>query len=119
MRQEVSIRQDGPRVIVAFKGKELLMSAASARQIAHGLLFQAGKAEEIEQRERAVFDQAILYRTGAPMGLLHDVSLDRQAMTEAAWNSKLRRYIPASVKAKGRLGVPTIISHPPTPIKQE
>lgn len=115
-RQELTIRQDGPRVQIIAGGRLVAdMTPEAARQLIAALAHQAGRAEEIAQRERAVIDQAILIRAGAPVGLLHDPHLRREAAKEAAWNSALRRHLPGGVKSRSVVGVPAVLQQPAPP----
>lgn len=115
----VTVRHDGPRVQIIDRVSGRLIAditAQHARDIADALKAQAGKAEEIEQRERLVFEEALLLRTGAlPLSLVHDRHLRHEAEKEAAWNSDLRRYLPGGVKATQHFGVLEVIQHQPTP----
>lgn len=114
MRQEMTIRQEGARVRLIVGGRLIAdLAPEAARELAALLRHQAGKAEEIVQRERIVFDQAILLRVGAPIGLIHDPHLRHQAASEAAWNSDLRRYLPGGVKSQEVFGTPTVLQFPP------
>lgn len=119
--QRVDIRQEGPRVHLVVSGRLVGdWTPEMAREVAAALNHQAGRAEEILERERIVFDQAILLRLGAPLGLLHDPHLRAEAGREAAWNSRLRRYLPGGVRSAEAFGVPTIIRHaPPATAPQE
>lgn len=119
----LTIRHDGPRVqIIDRQAGKLLadITPQLARDLADALKHAAGRAEEIVERERIVFDQAILQRVGLPIGLIHDPHLRHQAGVEAAWNSDLRRYLPGGMKLQAEFGVPAVIRGPaPTPQRQQ
>lgn len=120
MRQDITIRQEGPRVHLITGGRLIAdLPPQAARDLAAALQQQAGRAEEIIERERLVFDQAILLRTGFPLGLIHHPALRAEARKEAAWNTPLRRYLPGGVQSKEEFGVPTIIQHKPRPVRRE
>lgn len=69
--------------------------------------------EELEQAERIARDTAILYRSGAPLGLSNRLDIKQEAMKQAHWDSELRRYMPGGVRSEEAVGTPAIIQHPP------
>lgn len=112
--QALRVRHEGPMVQI-ISGRRLVaeMPPAAARELIRALQHVTGLAEEIDQRERIVFDNAILIRAGLPFGLIHNRHLRHQSGVEAAWNSDLRRYMAGGIRSKEAFGVPTIINHPP------
>ena len=100
MSHTINIREEGG-VILMFLDDKLLFKTnyQEAQQIANGLAAVAKIVEERVNQERLVLDQALLMRTGAPIGLIspYNPALMRRARIEAAWNSNLRRYIPSPV----------------------
>lgn len=108
----VDIKSEGTKVHLLYNGR-LVFSVPwdAALKIAAGLYAKAKQAEEIAKAEQIIADQAILTRAGFGIGLTNNRYMQKQALNEAAWNSDLRRYIPASIKTKERLGTPSIINH--------
>jgi hypothetical protein len=110
--QALRVRHVGP-VVQVISGDKLVFEAPPhvMRELIGVMQQITGLAEEIEQRERIIFDNAILLRSGAlPIGLIHNPHLLHQSGIEAAWNSHLRRYMPGGVKSREAFGVPTIIN---------
>lgn len=112
-REEANVSHDGPVVLLGIGGKSLRMPPAVAKELARWLWHHAGRAEEIEKRELIVRDAAILLRTGAPVGILHDPHLIHEAAREAAWNSDLRRALPGGVRSTEAAGVPGVRNDSP------
>jgi hypothetical protein len=112
--ERISVQQDGNQVLLVKDGTLLVRLPWEAAQVlAKAIQIQAGKAEEIARAEQIIFDDAILLRAGAPVGLSSNPIILDQAAKEAAWNSKLRRYMPGGIKSKEKFGTPRIIRHRP------
>lgn len=114
----VDIRQEGGRVLVIENGRTILdLPYEAALALGRAIHIKAKQAEEWACAEAIINDQAILTRLGVPFGLTRHPILLREATREAAWNSKLRRYIPPSraggIESQAVFGTPTIISHSP------
>lgn len=115
---EMLVRQEGAKVVLIYNGKlicELTWEAAGS--VAKAIHTQAKKAEEIAKAEEIIYDQAILTRTGFPIGLSNHPAILQEAMKEAAWNRDLRRYIPPArafgIQSQEVFGAPVIRRHPP------
>lgn len=122
--RSLNIRQEGDRVVVIEEGRLVLdMPYQGARALARALLAQAARAEEQAKAEAIIADQAILTRLGVPFGLTNTPALLKAAANEAAWNSKLRRYIPpgraGGIASQAVVGTPTVIQYPPNGGKRE
>lgn len=90
-----------------------------AAQIA-AALHQAGAfAEEFDARraEQLVQDGALLLRLGVPVGLTDNTKIQAEAAKEAAWNTQLRRAVPAGVKATSIVGTPSLVRGAPPATK--
>ena len=117
-QESVRVRHEGTRVLVLRQGRALLdLPWQAALDLAKALQAQGKRAEEIDRAQAIIADQAILTRLGFRFGLTSHPGLLREAGKEAAWNRRLRRYIPPS-KARGIasqqiVGAPTLIHHPP------
>ena len=113
--RSVTVRLEGAEVLILEGGRLLLrMPWDAALEFAQAVVHQARRVEEIAKRERIVHDQAILNRLGIPVGLVNDPRLRADAMSEAHWNSQLRRYLPGGVRSQEAVGAPTIIQHKAT-----
>lgn len=111
---QLSIRQEGTRVIVLHNGKALMdLAWEAAKQLSRAILVKALLAEEEAKAWDIIADQAILARTGAPFGLTNNPAMLHEAGKEAAWNSDLRRYIrgkrAGGIESQGVVGTPAII----------
>lgn len=92
--KHVSVALEGDRVLVIQDGRAILdLPWNAAQMIARALLIKANEAEALANAEQAIFDQALLYRTGAPFAFSTDKRITDSAVKEAGWNDKLRRYI--------------------------
>lgn len=99
--------------VVALGRYFIQMQQTAAKQIARWLVQGKLRLEELEQAERIVFDSAILARAGAPFTLSDDPRLKEAMRQEAAWNSDLRRFMPAGVKSEAVFGLPKLVQTPP------
>lgn len=112
----VTVRREGTRVLVLHNGRKLLdLEHDAAQALAKALYVQSKQAEEEAEATRIIVDQAILTRLGVPIGLTNRPDLLKEACNEAAWNSKLRRYIPLSkalgIASQAVFGTPRVIRH--------
>lgn len=115
---DVTIRQEGERVLLLHNGRLLLsLPWRAAQELARALHIQGLRAQEEAEAERIVFDQAILTRVGFPIGLSSRTDILAEAAKEAAWNKDLRRYIPGDramgIANQTVFGTPTITALPP------
>jgi hypothetical protein len=109
--RSVRVRREGARVLVIEDGQAILdLPWQAADDLARALTVQARRAEEEARAEQIVGDQALLIRAGAPFGLTNRPDLLAEAAKEAAWNSRLRRYLPG-VPSGEQWGTPTIAKH--------
>lgn len=113
------IAQNGPLVILYINGKAHEMTWEAAQIIAQGLYEKAKAAEEYAKAEDIIFDQAIMYRSGAPFALSDNAKIQDEAKKEAVYNRELRRSNlklaeqPAGgIPSQEQVGVPTV-SHVP------
>ena len=80
-----------------------------AHAIGEILIAKARDLETREQAEQVVFDQAILFRRGLKFGVTSDPNLQHVAGQLAAWDSRLRRYLPGGLPSQEQFGVPAIV----------
>lgn len=103
------IAPDGDHVLIIVDGRQIArMPAAAADAVASALKNAARIADEHANRDRIVFDHAILTRAGFPVGLTNRPDLQDRVRVESAWNREIRRYMPGGVKSAEVVGVPTI-----------
>jgi hypothetical protein len=93
-QQQMRIRREGKRVLLFMNG-QLVFDAPydAALEIAKGITAQARLIEEEVKAEQIIADEAILARSGFPVGLTTRKDLAEAAAKHAAWDSQLRRYI--------------------------
>lgn len=116
---EVTIRQEGQRVVVISNGKAILdLPWDAAQALARALHIKAHAAEEEAKALDIIYDQAILTRLGVPFGLTNRPDLLKEAANEAAWNPDLRRYIKGKraggIESRAIFGTPSILQKEPT-----
>lgn len=112
------MRQEGTRVLLIYNGRLVCsLPWQAAEQLGGALTAQARRAEEEALAPRIVADQALLTRLGVPFGLTRRRDLLREAANEAAWNSRLRRYVPPGrargIETQEIFGTPMIRRHSP------
>jgi hypothetical protein len=108
MGKSISVRQEGPNVLLIIGGRATELPWNAALDVANALREKAKDAEEIAKAEGIIFDQALLIRTGAPLGFSSNPDIQKEAGKEAAWNSDLRRHIPGGVRATEQMGRPGV-----------
>lgn len=106
--QRIRIGQDGPNVIITIDGRAIEMPWNAALDVGKALIKKARAAEEIAKSEGLIFDQALLIRTGAPLGFSSHPDIQSEAAKEAAHNPQLRKYLPGGVKATEQFGSPNV-----------
>lgn len=113
MSEKLRIGREGPFVFLVWESKAIRMPWNTALDVAASIREQAKQAEEYAKAEGIIFDQALLVRLGANIGLSSNPAIQAEAAKEAAWNSDLRRYLPGGVKSKEQFGAPSVIRHNP------
>lgn len=103
------LQQNGTKVDLVIDGAIVAtLPWQKANELARGLLAQAKRAEEWECAERIASDQALLLRSGVPIGLTEHPAIQAEAAKRAAWDRDLRRYLPGGVKAQSIVGIPAV-----------
>lgn len=87
---------------------------SAARQIAKAALVKAREIEEIEKAEQVITDEAILLRTGLPVGLSYNPAINREA-----WKAAEDVKFPGAVIPQAIFYPPTIVQHPPVAASPE
>lgn len=108
MGKSITIRQDGPNVLLIIDGRATELPWNAALDVANALREKAKAAEEIAKVEGVIFDQALLVRTGAPLGFSSHPDIQAEAAREAVGNRDLRRYIPGGVQSTEQMGRPGV-----------
>lgn len=108
----VRIHQEGPEVHLVIDGRRLRMPWNVALDLSTALRIKARKAEEIAKHEQLTFDQALLIKTGAPLGFTDNPDIQKQAAIDAAHDPNLRKYLGAGVNERSQgheqFGAPTV-----------
>lgn len=108
------VLQKGARVLLIVDGRLVAdMPWQAADQSAAALRSVARLAEEWDQAESIISDQAVLIRSGAPFGLTSNRRLLSEAVKTAANDRDLRRYLPGGIKSREVFGAPSITQLPP------
>ena len=111
----VRVLQNGSRVLLLSNGRLVAdLPVKAARELSKALRSVSALAEEWEVAERLIDDQALMIRTGAPVGLTDNMAINKAALTEAQWG-KYRRYIPnpGGIKSQAVFGRSRIIQSDP------
>jgi hypothetical protein len=110
----VSVRCEGTQVVVLVGGRAVLnMPYQAAFEVARAIILKAQKAEEEAKKMQIAGDQAILQRKGIPVGFSNRMDIQQEAMKQAHYDPKLRKYLPGGVKSEEVFGTPSVIKHPP------
>lgn len=115
---EIRVIQNGARVLLLIDGKRVEgMPHHAAMQLSRALAGVAKLADEWDQAERIVADQALLMRAGAPFGLSDNPKIIAEARKQAELDRDLRRYLPRpaipAIASRETFGAPTIRQTPP------
>ncbi len=116
----VSHTENG-RVIFVFDGKVVFGGGVpweQADQIARQATRAARLAEEICKANQIIMDNALLQRSGFPIGLSDHPKIKDESIKEALHNRDLRRYLPfqkknvgngiGNIKSRGAVGAPSL-----------
>lgn len=115
--QHTSVRVEGDRVLLIHEGRLLLeMPYQVALELGRALVSQAKLAETHAVRDTLVEQQAVLMRLGLPFGFIPPSRPDlmRAAGNEAAWNSRLRKWIRQRPVEFAELYAPTVTQDDPS-----
>ncbi len=119
-RQALAIRQEMDRVLLLLNGKCITsMPPQAARLIAQALIEKAGLAEQWENPQKFIKDQAILDRLGIPINIVNDPKLRQEAIKESQNNHDLRKHIRGrrvrGIRSGEKFGKTSIIQKSPEP----
>lgn len=105
----VRIRQEGAEVQVIIEGKAVITAPWNAAlDIAHEMIAAARRAEEHAKANQIIFDNAMLFRSGAPFGLSNNKNIVTESLKEAAHNYTLRRHMAGGIKSTAIVGTPEV-----------
>ncbi len=111
---------DNGKVVYIYNGRVAFggpLPLEQADQIAKESTRCARKAEEIRKASEIVYDNALMQRGGAPIGLSDHPKIKDETIKEALWNRELRRYLPyqknveglGNIKSRGAVGAPSLV----------
>ena len=120
---KIRVIHDGNgKVVYLFNGKNLFggsLSWESTDFIARLSTQAARLAEEHCKANRIIMDNALLQRSGFPIGLSDHPKIKDESIKEALHNRDLRRYLPfhkpnvakgiGDIKSRGVVGTPSLI----------
>ena len=121
---KIRVIHDGNgKIVYLFNGKNLFggdgrLSWESADFIALLSTRAARQAEEYCKANRIIMDNALLQRSGFPIGLSDHPKIKDESIKEALHNRDLRRYLPyqkknvgigiGNIKSRGVVGTPSL-----------
>jgi len=107
--EQVRIRHEGTNVQVIVNGALVFDAPWNAAQdIARELKAASLRAEEIAKADGIIFDNALLFRSGAPFGLSNHPDIIKETVKEAGHNTTLRRHLRGGIQSKGIVGKPDV-----------
>ena len=120
---KLNISHDGNgKVLYQYNGKVIFGGKVpweTADLIAKQSTRAARKAEEICKANRIIMDNALLQRSGFPIGLSDHPAIKDETIKEALYNRDLRRYLKphkpsvasgiGNIKSRGVVGCPSLI----------
>lgn len=109
--EQVSIRQEGERVLIIKGGVAVLdVPPEAAIEIGRGLIAKARQAMEVRPKvaEQTAIDAGLLLRIGAPFGITSHPKILAEAVKEAETNRELRRALPGGIKGETQFGAPAV-----------
>jgi hypothetical protein len=114
----IRIRNDGFNIfLVSGTGVTVALPWSAALEVAKEMTAQARKIEEVVKANQIIADQALLIRTGIPLGLSDNPDIKKEALKQAQWDPKLRKYITGSrvrgIPSGEVMGTPGVIQHKP------
>lgn len=118
----IRVRIEGDKVLLIRNGELITKIPWNAAISLSKVIYKQAKiAEENAKALDVIDDQALLFRVGMPIGLTDDPAKVKEAIKEASWNSKLRKYIPfpkfGAIESKETFGTPRIIRGKPKKMK--
>lgn len=109
-RQRITVRNEGPLVILIIDGRATPMPWNVAKEVASTINAKANLAQEVADPEKSIFDDALMIRSGGPTRLGVHPDIRKEAEKEAEHNSDLRKYLPGGIKERGQtlVGMPIV-----------
>ena len=109
-----TVHQEGQHVQLILDGRLVLETNwQSALEIANAIRGVAKRAEEYALHAQIAYDQAILLRSGVPLGLTNNPNIQAEAVGLALYDRALRAYMPGGVKSEAVVGTPTVTQTAP------
>jgi len=118
----LSVNYDGPRVLLVVDGKGVLIPWQQSDELATALVVMARKAEEQDDADRIIFDNALIQRAGMPIGFSDDPKIKDATVNTALYHRVLRRALPFwknrrgldRIQRRGAVGAPWLRNIPGT-----
>ena len=111
------------RIIMIGADPAMDMAWQKADEIARALTIMARRGEEYEKANAIIMDNALLQRSGAPIGLSDRADIKDETAKEALYNKTLRRLMPwrqknvsqgiEGIRTRGVVGAPALTKHKP------
>lgn len=109
---KIDVGVDGSKVLFKIDDKVVEMPWNVAEDLYRAILIQTRKAETFAKANQIIFDQALLMRAGASVGLSNNPAVIKTAINEAAHNATLRRYMKPKfegIQSQETFGTPRIV----------
>ena len=91
---KITLRSEGDHVLLIIDGNLVWnLKWENARDVHSALGQKIKQSEEYAKANQVIYDQAIMQRSGSPVGLTATPILQQEAAKEAAWNTDLRRKL--------------------------
>lgn len=112
--EQIRVGRDGNRIKVISKGRLILdVPHEAALEIGRAIIGKAKEAEELANPRQIIMDQAILFRSGFPLGLTNNRDIMSESIKTAMHDRDLRRFMPGGVRSQAVVGTPSLIQKEP------
>lgn len=106
---DFTVHQEGRHVQLINNGKLVLETDwQGAMEIAKAIYTIAKRAEEYAKHAEIAYDNAILLRSGVPLGLTNHPDIQAESLSLALYDRGLRAYMPGGVQSSHIVGTPTV-----------
>jgi len=117
-QEHIQFRHENGKVIFVFNGKGYSMPWEKADDLSRAAATMARQAEEYCKANQIIADNALMQRSGFPMGLSDNPIIQDETIKEALGSKYLRRVLPwrdkntssgiGGIKTRGAVGAPTL-----------
>jgi len=114
------VNWEGNQVVIILPDDKTVIKLPwqDAKGLANAIRLMASKAEEWENKEQIIKDQAVLTRANWPLGLSSNPHIKEEALKMAQNDRDLRRYMKAPTVHSGEVVNAPIILQPKTPLER-